>query len=254
MKKAEPWELFNDVSKGYSGLYDQLTENIKKYFILNILDSDCINRMLDVGNGGINPEDILSKDIANKLDLFVGNDLSFDMLTRTRRSTGVSVNSDALTLPFKKKSFDTILVMSFIHHIGFKSEEKNLHHRLRMFLENLAPLLKEEGCIYIIESTLPRFFERLERYLYLPLYTKVLRKKFTPTFMFSSGDLQNILNEYFDNEILEYKWIYELFDSKWEMMAPTLFFKWLKLPVVFSPYKMLFCKCRPKKSRRIYED
>ena len=173
MKKAEPKELFNDVSKGYSGLYGQLTENIKKYFILNILDSDCINRMLDVGNGGINPEDILSKDIANKLDLFVGNDLSFDMLTRTRRSIGVSVISDALTLPFKKKSFDTILVMLFIHHIGFKSEEKNLHHRLRMFLENLAP---------------------------------------------------------------------------------TLFFKWLKLPVVFSPYKMLFCKCRPKKSRRNYED
>lgn len=254
MEKVESKELFNDVSKSYSGLYDQLNRNIRRHFVLNILDKENINRVIDVGNGGRNPEDILSEDIARKLGLFVANDSSFDMLTRNKRTTGVSVNSDALSLPFKRKSFDTILILSMIHHIGFKSEERDLHHRLRIFLENLIPLLKEEGCIYIIESTLPRFLERLERYLYLPLYTKVLRKKFVPTFLFCSRDLQNILNEYFDYDILEYKWIYELFDSKWEMMAPTLFFKWLKLPVVFSPYKVLFCKCRPKKSRRIYED
>ena len=252
MKTVESEELFNDVSKSFGDLYDQFNRNIRKHFVSNILDKENINRVLDVGNGGTNPEDILSDDIAKKLDLFVGNDSSFDMLTRIKRSIGVSVNSDALLLSFKEKSFDTILIMSLIHHIGFSSEENDLYSRLRIFLKNLIPLLEEGGCIYIIESTLPRFFERLERYLYLPFYTKVLRKEFIPTFMYCSCDLQNILNEYFDYDILEYKWVYELFGSKWEMMAPTLYFKWLKLPVVFSPYKVLFCKCWPKKSRRIY--
>jgi|TARA_B100000315_G_scaffold250495_1_gene283414 SAM-dependent methyltransferase len=252
VKKVESKELFKDVSKDYSDLYDQFNRNIRKHFVSNILDKENINRVLDVGNGGTNPEDILSEDITKKLGLFVGNDSSFDMLTRIKRSIGVSVNSDALSLPFKKESFDTILIMSLIHHIGFSSEEKDLYCRLRIFLKELIPLLEEGGCVYIIESTLPRFLERVERYLYLPLYTKVLRKKFIPTFMFCSCDLQNILNEYFDYDILEYKWVYRLFDSKWEMMAPTLYFKWLKLPVVFSPFKILFYKCRPKKSRYIY--
>ena len=247
MKTVESEELFNDVSESFGDLYGQFNRNIRTHFVSSILDKKNINRVLDVGNGGTNPEDILSEDIAKKLGLFVGNDSSFDMLTRTKRSIGVSVNSDALLLPFKKKSFDTILIMSMIHHIGFSSEEKDLYSRLRIFLKNLIPLLEEGGCIYIIESTLPRFFERLERYLYLPFYKKILRKKFIPTFMYCSCDLQNILNEYFDYDISEYKWVYELFGSKWEMMAPTLYFKWLKLPVVFSPYKILFYKCRPKK-------
>jgi len=247
VKTAESKELFNDVSEGYSGLYDQLTKNIQKYFISNVFDSIRAKRVLDVGNGGTNPEDILSEDIARNLDLFIGNDLNFDMLKRIQRTIGKSVNSDALTLPFKEKSFDVILVMSIIHHIGFNKGERDLHRRLRIFLKNIIPLLDNDGHVYIIESTLPNVLEKLERYIYLPFYTHVLGKNFVPTYMFYYKDLQHILNEYFDFEILEYKWIHELFESKWEMMAPTLYFKWLKLPVVCSPYKILFYKGRPKR-------
>ena len=157
MKKVKSKELFNEVAGSYSSLYDQLNSNIRKHFVLNILDKENIYRVIDIGNGGRDPEDVLGDDIARELGLYVANDSSFDMLTRIKRSTGVSVNSDALSLPFKRKSFDTILILSMIHHIGLKSEEKDLHHRLRMFLEDLIPLLEEEGCVYIIESTLPRF-------------------------------------------------------------------------------------------------
>ena len=243
MKDKESRKLFNSVSDSYCNLYDQLNLNIKKYFNNHILDANNIRRVLDVGNGGNQPGQLFSDEVVKKIELFVGNDLNQNMLKRNDRKNKVA--SDALCLPFKNETFDTVIVQGLIHHIGLYRGQALLK-RLTLFIENLIPIVEGNGNVYIIESTLPTVFEILERKLYLPFYFKILGRSFVPTFMFHYQVLQEVLDKYFICEIVEYKWIYELFENKWEPMAPTLYFEHFKLPVCFSPYKLMFYKARIK--------
>jgi len=237
-------KVFDSVFENYSDMYSKLNQNIKKYFNANLVDKNNIQKVLDVGNGGLNSTDIFTAKNRQNLELFVGSDINLGMLTRNKYN--FRVNSDALNLPFQNESFDAIIVMQLIHHIGF-DPTKSQTHRLKAFLHNLSPLLKKTGNIYIIEPTVSLFLKFLQDLLYVPICTKLLRKKFIQTYIFNHCILEEALREVFAVEVVEYKRMHKLFDSKWELLSPTLFLPWLKLPIVCAaPYEVMFCRAARK--------
>lgn len=132
-----------------------------------------IDRLLDIGNGGVfdYETNIVGSIVA--LDLFF-NDLpaSFTYPSNVTLRTG-----SALSIPEPNESFDGVLIAMLVHHLvgrTVKESINNIHCAVREAFRVLRP----GGRLIIIESCVPRWFFLFESLLFplaAPLINVLLR-------------------------------------------------------------------------------
>lgn len=122
-----------------------------------------IERLLDVGNGGVfgyEPERVGS---------IVAVDLFLDDLPPERFPPNVTAyRCDALNLTEPEGSFEAVLEAFVFHHIVGK-RPSDLVTNVRRALSEARRMLRPNGKLIVGESCVPRWFYGLERVLYRPL-------------------------------------------------------------------------------------
>lgn len=186
-------------------------------------------KILDVGNGGQSPSEILGEKIAFDIKMFVGLDKSLAMLKR-KEGKYFHVNGDGSELPFKDNSFDYVLLNGVIHHLGFKCR-KNHFLKVKYFIDELLRVSSKGIIIYeIVTSKLLEFGEKFALNFI----------KYMPTYVLS----RSTLHKYFKQMGLEWKNVtlkkqsdfLDLFS--WQQVI--LEYEWLKIPSFLFPFKHLF--------------
>jgi len=220
---------FEKASHNYDEMHGEVLAQIycflQEHFFSRILS----NSVLDIGNGGQSPEQILGRHIAATATEFVGLDKSHDMFKR-KKVKHEHVIGDALDLPFKDNSFDYILISSLIHHLGYSSKEENRERIQKLINEALRVARKQ---VIVSEPITPRLLEIGER-----LVARILG--YMPTF---------VLSEYSLNECIAQMSIKKEESTTRSLAQLTsLFFwynvhleyEWLKLPAFMYPFKVNF--------------
>lgn len=132
-----------------------------------------IDRLLDIGNGGVFDYE------TNIVGSIVALDLFFDELPNsfTCPSNVTLRTGSALTIPEPDESFDGVLIAMLIHHLvgrTIKESINNIHCAVREAFRVLRP----GGRLIIVESCVPRWFFSLENLLFpvaAPLINVLLR-------------------------------------------------------------------------------
>lgn len=111
--------------------------------------------LLDVGNGGV--KDFSSPNTTK----YVGLDFSLAMLRKGDRDVE-KVCGDAMSLPFNKNTFASLMYSSMLHHLTKKTFAAT-QQRVITALKEGHRCLKEGGNILVIEPCMSRVSEKLER-------------------------------------------------------------------------------------------
>lgn len=121
--------------------------------------------VLDIGNGGILGFDYL------KADSVVVGDLAVELLKTLKTPKNGSLITikdegkikrmelNVLNLPFKDKSFDTVIMFNVAHHLSVDSLEKSRKNVNQAFKE-INRVLKKDGTFLLLENC-PTFFIKL---------------------------------------------------------------------------------------------
>jgi len=145
-------------------------------------------RVLDVGSGGVR------EFFPSQTSLYVGVDLSHEMLREGREQSIQKVCGEATILSFKRGVFDTVFYQSLLHHLAEKSPERTME-TVKMALLQGFFCLREEGNVMVVEPCLPSWLERFERVFFILLKIFLFLTKQPGVFLFSSETLGRTLLE-----------------------------------------------------------
>ncbi len=188
-------------------------------------------RLLDVGNGGVR------EFFSDRTSLYVGFDLSMEMLQKGGERKIEKICGDATALSFKNEVFDTIFHRSLLHHLAEKDAGRTMK-RVKAVLCQESICLKREGNLLIIEPCLPAFLERVEGFLFFILRAFFLLTKQSEIFLFSVGSLMRALEESGYREIRVWKGgIGER--RTWEWITPSIGIPFLKIPRWLNPVRRI---------------
>jgi len=156
-----------------------------------------IERLLDIGNGGVFEYDV------DRVGSIVAVDLFLDQLPATHFAANVTPKKgDALALTEPEGSFDAVLEAFLFHHLVGRTPA-DLIHNVRRAIAEAARMLPVGGRLIVPESCVPRWFFAVERVLFRPL---LLLSK-TPllgghpaTMQLTIGRLEELINERFEIE------------------------------------------------------
>ena len=169
------------------------------------------NTVLDVGNGGIlnyNWQSIARLDCA---DLSV----SQSAIQRYEKFSNISLfQSDILGLNnIEDNTYDAVIVQAVLHHLAGETINKT-NKNVITALESCMRVLKPDGKLLIVESTVLPFFEQMERICYplMQLFFKICN--FGAVFQYSTPSLIKLI-QYLDYNIVysraialdKYTWI-----------------------------------------------
>jgi ubiquinone/menaquinone biosynthesis C-methylase UbiE len=122
-----------------------------------------MNRLLDVGNGGVFEYD------TDRVGSIVAVDLFLDRLPESRFPSNVSARrGDAMALDEPGESYDAVLHAFLYHHLVGRSPSEmvaNTQHAI----DEAYRVLKRGGVLIVAESCVNRWFYPLERLLFRPL-------------------------------------------------------------------------------------
>jgi SAM-dependent methyltransferase len=125
---------------------------------------DGIDRLLDVGNGGVFEYD------TDRVGSIVAVDLFLDQLPPERFPANVTARKgDALALNEPEGSFDAVLHAFVYHHI-VGSKPGDLVANVSRAISEAKRMLRPGGRLLVGESCVPRWFYGVERALYRPLW------------------------------------------------------------------------------------
>lgn len=232
--KSRNYQFFDKASSYYSEI--MRTKPLYRQ-VVPLVESRLGEKVLDIGNGGINP-------FSRSTSVFyVGLDLSLEMQKRARREGINLVCGDALALPFKRDAFDTVLYSSLLHHL-FGKGAKDTIKRVRFALTQGYGCLRKGGSTIIIESCLPCFFERMERLLFFFLKFIFSLTGQPEAFLFSVGTLKKLLFESGHGGVETV----EVFGKRkpWEWVAPFLGLPYVKVPRGMIPARWVFLEGKKK--------
>jgi ubiquinone/menaquinone biosynthesis C-methylase UbiE len=188
-------------------------------------------KVLDIGNGGV---DVF---LSSRADFYVGLDLSLEMLRKAKGGNIHLVCGDALSLPFKKQVFNTVLYSSILHHLtGRKVKDTIL--RVKAALREAHRCLDEEGNALIIESCLPLFFETMERlsFQFLKIFSFLTGQP--EALLFSEETLGKIMKDCGYGEVKCYE-VNPEEKKPWEWITLFMSLPFLKVPKIFVPAKWI---------------
>jgi len=151
--------------------------------------------VLDVGSGGLITYDIakaksvlltdISEDLIRSPQKIVNDRLEF--VNDDRAKTKVA---NVFKLPFKKSSFDTVLVLSVLHHLSLPKVASN-YRNLDNALKESYRVVKPKGYLLIWESCLSILISRIYKFFYEVTYSFFIKfNKPLPYFFFSSGRIK----------------------------------------------------------------
>jgi len=188
--------------------------------------------ILDVGNGGVTPEEQLGAELSSKVARFIGADRSVEMLYRG--GTHEKIFCDAGAIPLADNSVDYCMLNNVIHHVGFRKSDGFGVTASKVIIECLR--VARRGVI-IVEMTVPAWVEWLERAV-------VSLSGGMATFVFNSGTLRKLVEENDTAEVRKFKGIRlgELVGD-WTMFRGMIILP-IKLPAGLIPYTYVFCEVR----------
>jgi SAM-dependent methyltransferase len=127
-----------------------------------------VDRLLDIGNGGVFDYDTSIVKSIVALDLFLDKlppSHSFPVNVAPRTGS-------ALAIPEPDASFDGVLIVMLIHHLVGRTVEESLAN-VRLAVREAFRVLRPGGKLVIIESCVPAWFYAFER-LVFPVASRVI--------------------------------------------------------------------------------
>lgn len=223
-------QQFQKISKSYDEASDRVGEAISKMMRGHLYSRLSGKKVLDVGNGGLTPNQVFGEEIASSIEFFVGVDASLDMLLRHHDGSYFKVKADGRKLPFKDKAFDHVVLNGVLHHLGYKNTAQS-REQLGAFLKELKRVSRGEILVY--EIFLPEILEMAEK-----VFSKI--KGSMPTFVLSERTLDSVLrvNHLRRTQIVT-KTLSDL-TSPFYWYLLILEYPFLKVPALVSPFKHSF--------------
>jgi len=186
-------------------------------------------KVLDIGNGGV---DVFH---SSQATFYVGLDLSLEMLKKAKGENIHLICGDALSLPFKKQVFNTVLYSSLLHHLTGRGLRDTIR-RVKVALFQAHRCLDEEGNTLIIESCVPPFFETIERLSFLFLKIFCFLTGQPEAFLFSEETLKKMMSEC-GYGMLKCHEVDPEEKKSWEWTTLFMSLPFLKVPKRFVPAK-----------------
>lgn len=230
-------KFFRSLSSCYQELIQRRTF---LHWMRTIIEPRMGEKVLDLGNGGV--REFFSRQTL----LYVGVDLSWEMLKKGKEQTIQRICGEASFLPFKKEVFDTIFHRSLLHHLADKDIGRTMK-RVKAVLHHESTFLKDKGNIIIIEPCLPVFWERIERIFFLILRAFFFLTRQPEIFLFSAESLISFLRESGYQEIT--LWEEDIKErSLWGWVTPSLGLSLFKIPRWLSPVRRVILEGKERSS------
>lgn len=185
MESKKYWE-------GISNEYADEILKIQPQFYYNsaiLINGSLTNcyKVLDVGNGGVINYDFSSIKELVCMDIHT----SFDTISKFQKFPNIRfVEGNILEKTyFGDEEFDAIVIQTVLHHLAGKSfaeTEKNIEKALK----ECARIIKKNGKIVIVESTISSLFERLEKIFYSTMQLIFDLIKFDNVYQYSRKSLE----------------------------------------------------------------
>jgi len=225
--------------KGVSSHYQDLIKKRDSLpWMRAIVEPRMGERLLDVGTGGVR------EFFSDRTSLYVGLDLSIEMLQKGGDRSIQKICGDATTLSFKKEVFDTIFHRSLLHHLAGKDAGQTME-RVKTVLCQESICLKREGNLLIIEPCLPTFLEWVEKILFFTLRAFFLLTKQSEIFLFSVRSLTRVLEESGYREIRIWEGgIGERSLREW--VTPFIGLPFIKIPRWLNPVRRIILEGKKK--------
>lgn len=218
---------FQKASPNYQKIVNK--EDVFSYYykIQSKIEPHLKGKVIDIGSGGI------TKYSNPQIKQLISMDYVIEFLKNRSVKNIIPVNGDIRNIPLKNNSVDFVIIQFVIHHLTDRNFKKNLDNVKNAISESYR-VLKKGGIIYIVESALPSFLEKLEilNYKLIYFFLTVLRKPMV--FFFSKGNLSKLLRTHglILKEIAEIYWG----DTK---QSSIVLFPWLRIPHKFLPFKCI---------------
>jgi SAM-dependent methyltransferase len=120
-----------------------------------------VDRLLDVGNGGVFSYDPSKVGTITAIDLFF-NQLPSELLAAHFPSNARPKPGTALALPEPDKHYDMVLIVMLLHHLAGQ-DWRSSWENARKAIDEAWRVLRPGGRCLIIESCVPRWFFQLEK-------------------------------------------------------------------------------------------
>ncbi len=219
-------DQFERISETYDKVHHRVVSAIHRFSQEKYYGRCVGGKVLDIGNGGQPPEEVMGDQVAATLANFVGIDRSGAMLQRKRISFR-KVVGDGSHLPFKDESFDYVIINGVLHHLGIDSREARCG-RVQQFISEALRVCSKGLIVYELFTS--PLLESVER-----IFAGVLRSM--PTFVLSELTLDNCLGQLgFARSEVASKALSELTD-RFYWYAVVMEHTWLRLPAFLSPFR-----------------
>lgn len=152
--------------------YNNHVQQLDAYMIMRTYINHAIqgiDKLLDIGNGGVFDYD------TTLVNHIMGLDLFLDKLSPTKYPSNVSLKQgSALAIPENNSIFDGVLMVMLIHHLTGDSV-KSCIKNVEIAINEAYRVLKPGGKMIIVESCVPNWFYQFEKYVF-PLVAKFINK------------------------------------------------------------------------------
>jgi SAM-dependent methyltransferase len=149
----------------YARIHDFITSKVRG-----------VDRLLDVGNGGVFAYDTTGIGEITALDLFL-EELPQDLLERYIPPNARARQGSALAIPEPDNAFDMVLMVMLLHHLAGHDSEASWRNACRA-MDEAVRVLKPGGRLLIVESCVPEWFFAFERPVFWAL-TRAVRTVFS---------------------------------------------------------------------------
>jgi SAM-dependent methyltransferase len=153
LRNLETYRAAYDRLDSYSAIHRYVSEAVAG-----------IDRLLDIGSGGIFDYDTEGVREITAVDLFLGQ-IEPEMLATLFPSNVIVKTGDALDLPEADGDYDGVLMVMLIHHLVGMNVGQCLANT-RQALAEAWRVLKPGGRLIIAESCVPAWFYAVERVVY----------------------------------------------------------------------------------------
>lgn len=197
MEQDRFWQYFDDESREYAKTMMDAEadyyENARALITPYMAEGASV---LDIGNGGI-----LNYDFSMVRELVCADiSLSDRIVAAYKDAPNVRfVKSDILGMGnMESGHFDVVIVQKVIHHLAEKDYKTTRANCVRA-LNECVRVLRPGGRLLVLESTVRRWFERLEIAFFKPMMAACDLLKFDRVFQYSPGSLAEIISEEVEN-------------------------------------------------------
>lgn len=188
-----------------------------------------IERLLDIGNGGVFDYDVNLVPNILALDLFLNRIDISSYPSHIQFKAG-----DALDILEENESFDGVIMVMLIHHLIGSTVEDSIEN-VRRAIRGAMRVLKPGGKLILMESCVPKWFYTFERIIF-PLAAKIINRVLPhpATLQYPAALLADLICEHGDRVEVT-----RIPKGRWILQYGYKFPAWL---TPATPYRIVFQK------------